>query len=106
MSRAPGRAPAAAAAAAADGTRTVWKRLRGWVPWLVAAGILGALIARLPRAQLLHALAGGPSLTVAVCATAVAAAVLLADAWATRAAFAVPGVRCPWGSVLAARGAT
>ena len=43
---------------------------------------------------------------MAVCATAVAAAVLLADAWATRAAFAVTGVRCPWGSVLTARGAT
>ncbi len=76
------------------------------MPWLVAAGILGALIARLPRAQLLHALAGGPSTTVAVCSTVVAAAVLLADAWATRAAFAVTGVRCPWGSVLTARGAT
>jgi hypothetical protein len=84
----------------------LWARLRGWLPWLVAAAILGGLVARLPRAQLARALAGGPSLAVAVCAVAVAAAALLADAWATRAAFAVTGVRCPWGGVLLARGAT
>jgi uncharacterized membrane protein YbhN (UPF0104 family) len=83
-----------------------WTAARRWLPWLVAAAILGALAARLPRAQLLHALATGPSLTVALCSAAVAVAVLLADAWATLSAFAATGVRCPWRGVLIARGAT
>jgi hypothetical protein len=70
------------------------------------ASILAALAARLPRAQLLNALATGPAGAVALCSAAVAAVVLLADAWATLRAFAVTGVRCPWRGLLLARGAT
>jgi len=79
---------------------------RRWLPWLVAAAILAGLTARLPRAQLLRALAAGPSWQVALCSTAVVGAALLADVWATLAAFAVTGVRCRWRGVLPARGAT
>jgi hypothetical protein len=86
--------------------RAVWTRSRRWLPWVVAASILAALAARLPHAQLLHALATGPATAVALCSAAVAAAVLLADAWATLRAFAVTGVRCPWRGLLLARGAT
>jgi len=43
---------------------------------------------------------------VALCSAVVAAAVLLADAWATLRAFAVTGVRCPWRGLLLAREAT
>lgn len=86
--------------------RSIWARSRRWLPWAVAASILAALAARLPRAQLLHALATGPAGAVALCSAAVAAAVLLADAWATLRAFAVTGVRCPWRGLLLARGAT
>jgi hypothetical protein len=77
-----------------------------WLPWLVAAAILAVLIFRLPRAQLLHALAAGPSWKVALCSAAVVGAALLADVWATLAAFAATGVRCRWRGVLPARGAT
>jgi uncharacterized membrane protein YbhN (UPF0104 family) len=84
-----------------------WRlRLRRWLPWLAAAAILGGLAARLPRAELLHALATGPSVPVAVCSVAVVAAALLADTWATLIAFAATGVRCSWRGLLPARGAT
>ncbi len=84
-----------------------WRlRLRRWLPWLAAVAILGGLAARLPRAELLHALATGPSVPVAVCSVAVVAAALLADTWATLAAFAATGVRCSWRGLLPARGAT
>jgi uncharacterized membrane protein YbhN (UPF0104 family) len=86
--------------------RAWWSRSRRWLPWVVAASILAALAARLPRAQLLNALATGPAGAVALCSAAVAAVVLLADAWATLRAFAVTGVRCPWRGLLLARGAT
>ena len=79
---------------------------RRWLPWLVAAAILAVLTARLPRAQLLRALAAGPSWKVALCSAAVVGAALLADVWATLAAFAATGVRCRWRGVLPARGAT
>jgi hypothetical protein len=92
---------AAAGAAGAAG-----RQARRWLPWLVAAAILAVLIARLPRAQLLHALAAGPSWKVALCSAAVVGAALLADVWATLAAFAATGVRCRWRGVLPARGAT
>jgi hypothetical protein len=82
------------------------RRLWRWLPWLVAAAILTALVARLPRAQLLHAFAAGPSWTVALWSAAVVAAALLADSWATLSAFAATGVRCPWRDVLVARGAS
>jgi hypothetical protein len=76
------------------------------LPWLVAAAILTALVARLPRTQLLHAFAAGPSLPVATWSATVVAVALLADSWATLAAFAATGVRCPWRGVLVARGAS
>ncbi len=90
----------------AELVRAAWSRTRGWLPWVVAASILTMLAARLPRAQLLHALATGPAAPVALCSAAVAAAVLLADAWGTRAAFAAAGLRCSWPGLLLARGAT
>jgi uncharacterized membrane protein YbhN (UPF0104 family) len=96
--------PGESAAPAAASSWTL--AARRWLPWLVAAAILAALAVRLPRAQLLAALAIGPSWTVALCSAAVAAAVLVADAGATLSAFAATGVRCPWRSVLVARGAT
>jgi hypothetical protein len=83
-----------------------WARVRAWLPWLVAAAILAALAARLPRAEIARALATGPFWRVALCSAAVAVAAFAADAWATRAAFAATGVRCPWRGVLLARGAT
>jgi len=82
------------------------RQARRWLPWLVAAAILAVLVLRLPRAQLLHALAAGPSWKVALCSAAVVGAALLADVWATIAAFAATGVRCRWRGVLPARGAT
>jgi hypothetical protein len=94
--------PSGLAAAA----RAAWTRSRRWLPWAVAASILAALAARLPRAQLLHALATGPAGAVALCSALVAAAVLLADAWATLRAFAATGVRCRWRGLLLARGTT
>jgi hypothetical protein len=94
--------PSGLAAAA----RAAWTRSRRWLPWAVAASILAALAARLPRAQLLHALATGPAGAVALCSALVAAVVLLADAWATLTAFAVTGVRCRWRGLLLARGTT
>ena len=97
MNRPPGLAAAA---------RAAWSRSRRWLPWVVAASILAALAARLPRAQLLHALATGPAAAVALCSAAVAVVVLLADAWATLRAFAVTGVRCRWRGLLLARGTT
>ena len=84
----------------------VGRQARRWLPWLVAAAILAVLILRLPRAQLLHSLAAGPSWKVALCSAAVVGAALLADVWATLAAFAATGVRCRWRGVLPARGAT
>jgi hypothetical protein len=81
-------------------------RARAWLPWLVAAGILAALAARLPRAQILHAFATGPVWAVALCSAAVVLAALAADTWATLAAFAATGVLSPWRDVLLARGAT
>lgn len=95
-----------APAAEANAGRAAGRQARRWLPWLVAAAILAALTARLPRAQLLGALAAGPAWTVALCSAAVVAAALLTDAWATLAAFAATGVRCPWRGVLPARGAT
>ena len=86
--------------------RAWWNRSRRWLPWAVAASILAALAARLPRAQLLDAMATGPAGAVALCSAIVSTAVLLADAWATLRAFAVTGVRCPWRGLLLARGAT
>jgi hypothetical protein len=79
---------------------------RRWAPWLVASAILAGLAARLPRAQLLHALAAGPAWTVALYSAGVVAAVLVADAWANLVAFRLTGVSSPWGGVLLARGAT
>ena len=87
-------------------TGAAGRQARRWLPWLVAAAILAVLILRLPRAQLLHALAAGPSWKVALCSAAVVGAALLADVWATLAAFAATGVRCRWRGVLPARGAT
>jgi hypothetical protein len=81
-------------------------RARAWLPWLVAAAILAALAARLPRAQILHAFATGPVWPVALCSAAVVLAALAADTWATLAAFAATGVPSPWRGVLLARGAT
>jgi len=92
--------------AAVAAVRAAWRRSRRWLPWLVAAAILAALAARLPRAQLLRAFATGPSWTVGLCAAAVVVAVLLADVWGTLSAFAATGVRCRWRGVLVARGAT
>lgn len=84
-------------------------RRRRWLPWLtwLAAGVLLATLAlRLPRAQLLHALATGPAWSVGLCSAAVVVSVLLADAAATVTAFAATGLRCRWTAVLLARGAT
>lgn len=86
--------------------RGAWSRSRGWLPWVVAVSILTVLAARLPHAQLLHALATGPAAAVAVCSAAVTAAVLLADAWGTRSAFAAAGLQCSWSGLFLARGAT
>jgi hypothetical protein len=94
------------AAGAASATSAALRQARRWLPWLVAAAILAVLILRLPRAQLLHSLAAGPSWKVALCSAAVVGAALLADVWATLAAFAATGVRCRWRGVLPARGAT
>jgi hypothetical protein len=99
-----GEDPAAAPAQPARPARR--RSLWWWLPWLVAAAILTFLVARLPRAQLLHAFAAGPSWPVASWSLAVLGAALLADAWATLKAFAATGVRCPWRDVLAARGAS
>lgn len=93
-------------ARAAGAARAAGRQARRWLPWLVAAAILAVLILRLPRAQLLHSLAAGPSWQVALCSAAVVGAALLADVWATLAAFAATGVRCRWRGVLPARGAT
>ncbi|HVT57364.1 MAG TPA: hypothetical protein VHR45_03105 [Thermoanaerobaculia bacterium] len=76
------------------------------MPWLIAAGILAFLITRLPRRQLLDALGAGPSWGIGLYSAALMAATLLADALATRIAFAATGVVCPWSEVLLARGAT
>ncbi len=104
------RRGAAAVSAAPAGSRSpgaaAWARVRAWLPWLVAAAILAALAARLPRAEIARALAAGPFWRVALCSAAVAVAAFAADAWATRAAFGATGVRCPWRGVLLARGAT
>jgi hypothetical protein len=91
---------------AAGAAGAVGRQARRWLPWLVAAAILAVLTLRLPRAQLLHSLAAGPSWKVALCSAAVVGAALLADVWATLAAFAATGVRCRWRGVLPARGAT
>jgi hypothetical protein len=96
----------AGAAGAPGAAGAAGKQARRWLPWLVAAAILAVLVLRLPRAQLLHALAAGPSWKVALCSAAVVGAALLADVWATLAAFAATGVRCRWRGVLPARGAT
>jgi uncharacterized membrane protein YbhN (UPF0104 family) len=96
-------ARAARAAGAAGGAGSQAGR---WLPWLVAAAILAVLTLRLPRAQLLRSLAAGPSWQVALCSVAVVGVALLADVWATLAAFAATGVRCRWRGVLPARGAT
>jgi hypothetical protein len=84
----------------------VWRVARAWLPWLVAAGILAGLAARLPRAEIAHAMRAGPFWTVGLWSVAMVAATLVADAWATRVAFAATGVRCPWRDLLLARGAT
>ncbi|HEV3077596.1 MAG TPA: hypothetical protein VHB47_24460 [Thermoanaerobaculia bacterium] len=94
------------AAGAAGAAGAALRQARRWLPWLVAAAILAVLTLRLPRAQLLHSLAAGPSWKVALCSAAVVGAALLADVWATLAAFAATGVRCRWRGVLPARGAT
>jgi hypothetical protein len=95
-----------AAPAGSRSPGTAWARTRAWLPWLVAAAILAALAARLPRGQIAHALAAGPFWSVGLCSAAVAVAAFAADAWATRVAFAVTGVHCPLRGVLLARGAT
>jgi len=62
---------------------------RRWLPWLVAAAILAVLTARLPRAQLLRALAAGPSWKVALCSAAVVGAALVIAFTGFRAADAI-----------------
>jgi uncharacterized membrane protein YbhN (UPF0104 family) len=82
------------------------KHVRRWLPWLIAAAILAVMAARLDTADLARAFATGPSFQVALCSTAVVVAALAADSWATLQAFAATGVRCPWGGLLEARGAS
>jgi hypothetical protein len=82
------------------------RRWLPWLTWLAAGALLATLALRLPRAQLLHALATGPAWSVGLCSAAVVVSVLLADAAATVTAFAVTGLRCRWTAVLLARGAT
>jgi hypothetical protein len=96
----PGPAPASGEAGPA---RPRW---RSWLPWLLAAALLGFLFARLPRAEVERALAAGPWGLLAAWAAAMSALALLADAVATRAAFAATGVPRPFGELLLARGAT
>lgn len=97
---------AAPAAGARRVAGAVPPRLRAWLPWVVAAAILAGLVLRLPRAQIARALAAGPFWPVAAFSAATAAVALVADAWATRAAFLATGVRCRFSDVLVARGAT
>jgi hypothetical protein len=106
MTRAARAARAAGAAGAAGAGGGAGRQALRWLPWLVAVAILAVLILRLPRAQLLRSLAAGPSWQVALCSAAVVGVALLADVWATLAAFAATGVRCRWRGVLPARGAT
>jgi hypothetical protein len=87
-------------------SRSAWATTRAWLPWLVAGGILMGLAARLPRREIAHAVAAGPFWTIGLYSVVVVALALLADAWATRVAFAATGVLCPWRGVLLARGAT
>jgi hypothetical protein len=83
-----------------------WHHARRWLPWLAAAAILALMAARVPAADLRRAFATGPSWAVALCSVAVVAVALAADSWATLAAFAVTGIRCPWRELLLARGAS
>ncbi len=84
----------------------LWHHARRWLPWLAAAAILALMAARVPAADLRRAFATGPSWAVALCSVAVVAVALAADSWATLAAFAVTGIRCPWRELLLARGAS
>jgi hypothetical protein len=80
-----------------------WRKL---IPWVLAAALLAFLFLRLPRAELARALAAGPYGLLAAWAAATTALSLLADAAATRTAFAATGLRRPFGELLLARGAT
>jgi hypothetical protein len=80
-----------------------WRKL---IPWVLAAALLAFLFVRLPRAELERALAAGPFGLLAAWAAAATALTLLADAAATRTAFAATGVPRPFGELLLARGAT
>lgn len=72
--------------------RSAWRALaRRWVPWLVAAGVLGLLLLRYPPGEVAGAMARGDALAIAPWTAAVAvlglAAMGLAD-WLVFSAFA------------------
>ena len=80
--------------------------LRRGLPWAFAIGLLVLLFTRVPRDKVVAALVEGPSALLGLYAAGMVVVVLLADAAATRTAFAVTGVRAPFRGVFLARGAT
>src|SRR5262249_39822354 len=85
-------------------------RARRWagrlLPWLCAGALLTFLFLRVPQREVLAALARGPYALLALYALAMVPVVLLADALATRTAFAQTGVRTPFRDLFLARGAS
>jgi len=81
-------------------------RPRDWLPWVVAAVILGWLAYRVPLDALRVALRHGAYVPLALYVLLESVAVLPLDAFATREALALAGVRRTWTELFLLRGAT
>jgi hypothetical protein len=79
---------------------------RHFGPWLVAAGILLFLLHRVPFAALRAGLANGPWAALTAYTLPLAAATLLADAFATQISLAVTGEPRDFPTLFLVRGAT
>jgi uncharacterized membrane protein YbhN (UPF0104 family) len=85
---------------------SAWVRLRGLLPWLVAAAILAFLVGSVDRQALLHAFRTGPWEKLLALVPVVVLSILAADVFAIQVSCRVTGIECPYGGLFVARGAT
>lgn len=79
---------------------------RRWLPWLAALAILAFLVREVRLDALREAFRHGAWLALSAYIALETLIALPADAFGTRAALAVAGIRRPWSEVLLARGAS
>jgi hypothetical protein len=81
-------------------------RIKRLLPWLVGLGFLTFLVLRVPRTELVAAIAGGPYLKIVAMMSLVVVLTLAADGWASAVSLAATGIRRPIRELLLVRGAT